>query len=557
MDRVEQFERNLLVLYSKSPELCGMLSNAETTKGHYDLLFSRNKLPVPAIKAPNIPSRPLHSLMDPNKEAVRLVSTVHNTGYLVIFGLGGAYLVKAALERKDIHSIAIIDFNFDAMAELFSLMDFVPVFSDPRVTLIINPDRESLCDFILSTYKPALHGGIQVLPVRPRIDFEPEIFKNLYSWVKDCINTVSEDYSVQAYFGKPWFANTIRNIFIAEKSMTTISVPKHVSVTAAGPSLEMQMPHLKQEREHTYILATDTSLPALLAHDIEPDAVISIDCQHISYYHFISGVPKHIPLFLDLSSPSVVALLTKNPCFFSGGHPLTRYISQYWRNFPFVDTSGGNVTYAAVALANQIGAETINLYGADYSYPEGSTYARGTYIHTLFNKGQDRLHPMESLFSAFLFRNDHLLKVIDGKLWRYETKPLINYRKKLEILSGTLQATLNVMAGNGAPIQVRTQSKIRFPNIRPVFATGEAVQSGTTFLQCYSDKIQELPELEGTLPQYLQQLNENNRDVFTTLLPLAAFIRQKNHDISVRDLIRTVKEQAVDQITSLLSPTAR
>ena len=557
MDRAEQFERNLLVLYSKSPELCGRLSNAETTQGHYDLLFSKNKLPVPAIKEPNIPARPLHSLMDPNKEAERLVSTVHNTGYLVIFGLGGAYLVKAALERKDIQSIVIIDFNFDAMAELFSLMDFVPVFSDPRVTLIINPDRDYLFDFIISTYKPALHGGIHVLPLRPRVDFEPALFADLYSLVKDSIDTVSEDYSVQAYFGKPWFANTIRNIFIAEKSLMTIAVPKHVSVTAAGPSLEIQIPYLKQERDHTYILATDTSLPALLAHSIEPDAVISIDCQHISYYHFLSGMPKHIPLFLDLSSPSVVALLTKNPCFFSGGHPLTRYISQYWRAFPFVDTSGGNVTYAAIALADQIGAETINLYGADYSYPEGSTYARGTYIHALFNKGQDRLHPMESLFSAFLFRNDHLLKVIDEKLWRYETKPLINYRKKLEILSGTLQTTLNVMAGNGAPIQVRAQNRMQFSNIRPVFASGEAVQSGTAFLQYYSDRIQGLPEFEGTLPQYLQQLNENDRDVFTTLLPLAAFIRQKNHGISLRDLIQAVKIQAIDQITSLLSPTAR
>ncbi|HPC70789.1 MAG TPA: DUF115 domain-containing protein [Treponema sp.] len=558
MDRAALFDRNLLALSSKAPELCSMLSNAETTKGYYTLVYSRNKLPVPALTMPEGAPRPLHSLFDPHKEAERIVATAEKSGYIIMLGLGGGYLAQKALERSDIHSVIIVDYNLDGCAELLSLIDYISIFSDPRVSLLINPSQDFLYHFILSTYKPALHGGIQVLPLRPRVDHEPELFKAASDIIRSSIDAISEDYSVQAYFGRTWFSNTIRNIFSSEHQSKVFSFPDHVSVTAAGPSLDMQITLLKQEREHTFILATDTSLPALAAHGIEPDGVISIDCQHISYYHFVAKKPQDIPLFVDLSSPPVVATLSENTLFFSGGHPLTQYVSQYWRSFPLVDTSGGNVTYAAVALANQLGARTIRLYGADYSYPEGESYARGTYIHGLFHCKQDRLHPVESLFSSFLFRNSQLLKIISEQSWRYETKPLISYRKKLEALSEQLQAQLIILDGRGAPIRVPQKQQVPpYKNIKPLFTAGKARESAASFLQSYVATIKGLPKFQYSLNQYVLQLTEHQRDVFTTLLPLAAFIRRSYQDISLESLINRVKETAIAEIEPFISPKTR
>ncbi|WP_304224871.1 motility associated factor glycosyltransferase family protein [Gracilinema caldarium] len=554
MNRAELFDRNLLALHLKAPDLCARLSNAETTLGFYNLVNSKSNLPVPFIKR----ERPLHSLFDPSKEAERLIATVQNSGFLILFGLGGGYHAQAALQRKDIQSIVIIDFNLNACAELLSLIDYVSILSDPRVTLIVDPNPEMLFNYIVSVYKPALHGGIQVIPLRSRVDADPEPFREAYETLQDCIHTISEDYSVQAYFGRPWFSNTVRNIFIAEKHSKAISMGRDVSVTAAGPSLEIQLPHLLQNRKKTYILATDTSLPALLEHGIEPDAVISIDCQHISYYHFLSGIPKHIPLFLDLSSPPVVASVSENTCFFSGGHPFTRYISEYWRPFPLVDTSGGNVTYAAVALANQLGASTITLYGADFSYPEGESYVRGTYIHKLFANKQDRLHPAESSFSAFLFRNILLTKVDSETSWRYETKPLISYRKKLETLANHLEAQLVIMEGKGAPISVPQKlHRSKRGLIKSVFTAGASHTTGSEFLHSYAKIVEKMPDLLVPLPQYMMQLSETERDVFTTLLPLAAFLRRKNPDIPLHMLFAKVKDMTLQQLSPFLSFSAK
>jgi hypothetical protein len=188
---------------------------------------------------------------------------------------------------------------------------------------------------------------------------------------------------------------------------------------------------LADKRKDLFLIAADTSLPALLSAGLEPDAVVSIDCQHISYYHFMAGIPKETLLFLDLASPPLLTGLGAKTRFFSGGHPLTRYISRYWRPFPEVDTSGANVSYAALSLAELLGARTVELYGADFSYPLGLTYARGSYLYPFFEKSQNRLNSLEALHSAFLYRSPLSKHSGPGASWYYETKPLGMYRQRL------------------------------------------------------------------------------------------------------------------------------
>ena len=168
-----------------------------------------------------------------------------------------------------------------------------------------------------------------------------------------------------------WFSNIVRNILNIDIDAQDAPFPavKHVSIAAAGPSLDIQLPRLLETRNNTFLMATDTSLPALLQASLTPDAVVSIDCQHISYLHFMLGLP--CPLYLDLASPPLVASRSPRPRFFSSSHPLTRYVSHKWHPLPAVDTSGGNVTYAAMSLADSLGAEVITLYGADFAYPLG------------------------------------------------------------------------------------------------------------------------------------------------------------------------------------------
>ncbi len=552
MDNRTIFERNLLALATADDELCKKLSSAVTTRGRYRFLPTREGETVPAGVDRSGTARPLHSLVDPRKEAFRVIATVKGGAMLIILGLGGGYAAEAALARDDIHGLLVIDFDADGVAELLAEKEYLSLFRDPRFRLLVDPKPADIEEALLDGYRPAFAGGISVLPLRPRTDLASEDFGRAADTVKATIERVSDDYSVQAYFGKRWFANAIRNLSLAENPTAPVPPARRVAVVAAGPSLDSQLPLLELARKDAYILATDTSLPALLQAGMKPDAVISIDCQHISYYHFMRGMPADIPLFLDLASPPAVAGRSPNPRFFSGGHPLTIYLARRWRSFPRIDTSGGNVTYAAVALADTLGAETIDLYGADFSYPFGEPYARGTYIHPYFQRRQNRLSPLESLFASFIFRNESLRLERSGNAWRYETKPLAGYRQRLERLAPTLRATIVPVKGPGAPIAFPLKGGGRKGHI-PMLASGRASSSARTFLSEYARRLRELPPIRESLASYLSLLDDERSDILTTILPTAAAIRRELPEASPARLLEAVRGYCLTELDAVLA----
>jgi hypothetical protein len=376
------------------------------------------------------------------------------------------------------------------------------------------------------------------------------------SHIKSAIDAVSEDYSVQAYFGKRWFSNIIRNLPQAEQILPALPPIRGAAICAAGPSLDAALPLLRGKKDRPFIIAVDTALPSLLGAGLEPDAVVSIDCQHISYYHFMEGLPKHTLLFLDLASPPLVASRSAAPYFFSGGHPLTRYLVRRWRPLPELDTSGANVTYAALSLAEYLGARTIELYGADFSYPGGITYARGSYIRSLFEHRQTRINPLESLHSAFLYRTPLSRQSGEGDsryFWYYETKAMVMYRKRLEEKARVMAARVSAAPGAGALIALEN-SGAAVSNTAPlrILTSGRASMGAAEFLRRYRDSIAALPPLTEPALPYLERISEEERILFTTLLPSIAAIKRRFPELSIYEAAQATREYCVEAIDRVI-----
>ncbi|MDR1899673.1 MAG: DUF115 domain-containing protein, partial [Treponema sp.] len=519
MNRQYTFEQNLLALSAKDPGLCSRLSSAETTRGRYQFLEARSGDLIPAVVDTSGASHPLHSTVDPRREAQRLIATCGDEGFLIFLGLGGAFAIEEALARDEVKRAAAVEYDMDGLAELLSSREYLRVLGDPRFTLLADPSPGSLKSYILENYQPVLAGGIRVFPLRTRIEYEGR-FNAAADAIAEAIDGVSADYSVQAWFGGHWFSNIIRNLKTAETQEGPLPPVREAAVAAAGPSLDMQMPALKkrkkEEGKNLFLISADTSLPALVHAGLKADAVISIDCQHISYYHFM-GLPAELPLFLDLASPPLVASRAEAPRFFSAGHPLTNYISRFWRPIPLLDGSGANVTYAALSLAESLGAERIELYGADFSYPRGNTYARGTYIFPLFERKQNRLAPLEGLFSSFLYRGplekkapepgDRRIRGEPGGGWYYETETLKRYRSRLEEKAAVMYPRIVPVESMGAPIVIAAPEKRRHRELR-IFSPGRPLMAAEAFLKQYRDGIQALRPLRGDLDACLRELDE-------------------------------------------------
>jgi hypothetical protein len=559
------FEKNLHVLSMKDPELCSRLSAAQTTLGRYTFIESRTGRVVPSIVDGAGQSHAIHSTVDPEKEAQRLAASLNEgwaePGFVVFLGLGAAYAAEAALSAGNASHVLVIDFDINGIAELFCSREYAAL-GDPRFTLLADPDAGLIQKTILDLYNPALCGGIRTLPLRARVEQDKKNFTMAGEAVQRTIEKISADYSVQAHFGMRWFSNIIRNISIAQSlnpdapQISAATISSTIAICAAGPSLNAQIPLLRQRRESFFVIATDTSLPALLAEGVKPDAIVSIDCQHISYWHFIGTDSEcaDIPLFLDIASPSMLSGFSRRLFFFCGGHPLAAYIRLKWRPLPVLDTSGGNVTYACLSLAQQLGARRITVYGADFSYPLGRPYARGTYFYPLFERKQNRLSPLEAGVSSFLYRGSFLPPENEGSRSAvspcYETAALRFYRKSFEEKASAMEAEVSAENGLGIPLEIRRIRQSASDRQKIDFTSGKALMDSRDFLNQYKKDIKALPVFghKTTGNEYLLNLNAEERQVFTTLLPLIAALKRRRPELAAPDLVEAAKAHCADEI---------
>jgi len=540
---------NLLALSVNDEELFSLFGGIKPSN-RYTFQESRSGEIVPSFCPQDKEAQPLHSMVDPKREAQRLVETTpQDTGFLIFLGLGGGFAPLAALEQTDAQ-IIVIEYGFDNVVELFSSVNYTGLLKNNRFTLLIDPAGGEIKNFILGNYLPALCGGIKVIPLRTRIEQDREKFEEATLFIQEAIENVSGDYSVQAHFGLRMFSNIIRNVKAAAESSANFFTEKkslihEAAIVAAGPSLDHQLPALAElKAKGVFIISSDTALPVLLHNGIEPDAVVSIDCQHISYYHFVGCSLRSIPLVLDIASPPMLSRLAA-PVFFSSGHPLARYICTHWKPLAQLDTSGGNVTYACLSLAENLGADRITLFGADFSYIRSQSYARGTYIYPYFYKKQNRLSPIEAQFSTFLYRSPFLPPQDEENKNYYETASLRFYREKLEEKASTMPANISCAQGEGAPVNLQKK-----PNTQTAPCANfdvKETKSGSDFLEQYSKDIAALPGAKGK-ESYMENLNANERQVFTTLLPYAAALKKRNMDLSREDLIEETKRRSVEEI---------
>ncbi|HUX13709.1 MAG TPA: 6-hydroxymethylpterin diphosphokinase MptE-like protein [Spirochaetia bacterium] len=519
-------ERNLLSVSVGNPELSGRIQRAEPS-GEFRLLTSRSGDPVPAIIREGY-THALHSQIDPHREAGRLVSGHESGGYFVCFGLGAGNHVQQLLEYDAVSHVLVIETDIALVRAAMESIDYRLLFLDSRVRLLIDPTPEELRRHLLSTYLPAVTGGLNTITLRSRTALCPTVFEQMVGVIRDAIGEIADDYTVQSYFGKRWFTNIVANLPLAEVDTVTLGPIRSAWVVAAGPSLEQQLELLRDRNTvSSAVISTDTALRALLECGIVPDIVVSIDCQHVSYHHFLGGYPEPVPLVLDLASPPVVARRAQRRVFFSSSHPFARYVNDKMRPFPILDTSGGNVTHAAVFLADVLGAREIHLLGADYSYPDGKTYARGTYLYPHFGARSSRVSPLESQFVTFLLRSNPVRRTRRGSAYLYTTKLLSAYKDRLEKLIGRLSAVVNPAPGLGLPIVPTPRADRRRKDEISIFAAGASKRSWREFLTAYRESIRDLPVPQSSYGIYTGSLTSDQQALVNTMLPVVAAVRHE------------------------------
>ncbi|MBB6478904.1 motility associated factor glycosyltransferase family protein [Spirochaeta isovalerica] len=493
------------------------------------MIESKTGKKVPAVEN-NGRITPMHSRFDPEKEGSRFPQVYTSRGFLLFFGFGGAYHITPFLKDETVEKIVIIEKNLDFFTYVLTQMDLTDLLFDKRVVLLVEEEQESIRNSLLTHYLPILTGDIQSILLRPSVQMDENYYNEIAELIRETLEQVSDDLTVQTRFGKKWFRNTVANLEKAEKAIFKIGSIGKAMITAAGPSLDENIEKIRSMRKEIFLIATDTSLPALLHRSIIPDIVISIDCQDISYNHFMQGYPEHVPLLLDLASPTRLNRFTDNRLYFSSGHPFSRYVNRHFRNFPQIDTSGGNVTYAALSLAVSLGAREIYVSGADFSYPRGKSYAMETYLYPWFRNLESRFQSLESFFFSFIMHNNSMIRDDSDGFIRYISKPMIGYRKLFEAAATAIDPKVIPLEGSGCELKISNRKLNPFPSIRPVLSAGSPMMSSKKFLGEYLKNLKMLPLPDGPLWRYREKLTDSELELITTVLPAAAEFSRKFSD---------------------------
>ena len=307
-------ERNLLALASREAKLAARLSGEQSdTRITSQPAKNGSLVPVEVQEERNFP---YHSLFNPEKESERLAGEYKSGGYLIFLGFGGGFQIEPFLTRDDVTGILIIESKLSALKSFLMVRDFNRILLDPRVHFLVGASVTEVERYLVSHCFPALFGNIQVIPLRSRVLRDKAYFTSVFTSVKSSLSHLADDFTVQSVFGSRWFKNTIINLETAQNATTILPSVKKAIITAAGPSLENDLDRLPALRHDAFLIATDTSYHVLRERNIKPDAIISIDCQHITYYHFLNGLDRDIPLVLDLASPPTITKLTDARFFY-------------------------------------------------------------------------------------------------------------------------------------------------------------------------------------------------------------------------------------------------
>jgi len=450
------FEKNINAIKKRFPHIYIELERAESDDSYIRMEEAKNgDYLVPIL----FNGKAMHSKYSHIKESEKMFSGKEETTFFC--GIGAGFHIRYFLNNFPRKQAMLTDFSYSSFKRLLELCDISDIISHESITLLPPIQDASFTSYFVQTYIPILMGNLSIIVLRVWRDF---FYKNeasnstsntslsiahscttnkascvslLDEKINFALNEVAQDVSTQARFGRIWMRNILLNLKeMSELSMKLpkVDTKKTAYILGAGPSLEDKIEEMKEKRDKIVIFASDASFLPLLKNGITPDFFVSIDPQITCSTHCIKTFPSNIIAIFDLAASHSLArqfVNNGNEVIFSiSRHPFSQYISSF-SALPQLDVGGGTVAIAALNVAYSLGFTDFESAGLDFAYTNGKSYARGVYLHDLYQKDVNRLMPEETCFTSLMFRS-RVEKVKEKKNITYRTELLDSYKRAFQ-----------------------------------------------------------------------------------------------------------------------------
>ncbi|MDN4492201.1 motility associated factor glycosyltransferase family protein [Ureibacillus aquaedulcis] len=322
----------------------------------------------------------VHSKYNPIVESERIAAKDYSINCThILFGYGKGYIVDSLLKKIKNESIIIVD----------PLIEIGKIHIEQRHKRILNiyywsENSVNTLGYLISSISEgkSLKIKISITPNYNKL-FENE-YRDLLIYLRDFQNKTQINYNTEVLFAEQWQSNFSKNVpLIAKDESLSVLHNKFdlpVILAAGGPSLTKQIPLLKKIQEHVIIIASGSTINSLLAEDLEPDFIISIDGGEPNYNHFKDlHFEKAKLIYAPYNHPGVRKSFSKKCYVFTQVHQeeMGKYLlSNIGINLPIL-AGGGTVAHYGVTVARLLNSGPIAMIGQDLAYTNNQTHAEG------------------------------------------------------------------------------------------------------------------------------------------------------------------------------------
>ncbi len=369
------FEKNLAAIRKRSPRLAEALAEA-STDGVEEVVGPRGAV---VLREQGVL---LGSAYDPAREALRTAEKMGEEPCDVMVAIGfGLGMQFADYCERFPGTLIIYEPSLARLRAALERLSVVNLFAKHR-DLYIATDPTQLTQLLNARYVPGLRLRVFPHPAVLRLDpgMVAEIVERTRQ-VKDAtdIKTLT---SIEQLM--PWAWVTAKNGRRIAESPSLAGVlgafcGKPAVVVAAGPSLDKQLPLLREMQDRILIIAIGQTVKALRQAGIEPHLVHMLESKDVSDQLTDAGDTTELCVALSADCHHAIYDVPTRARFLA---PSAASAMASWLMDATGDKGltmgGGTVAQGAVGIAAALGSNPILLIGQDLAFTDGRAYAKGT-----------------------------------------------------------------------------------------------------------------------------------------------------------------------------------
>ncbi len=345
----------------------------------------------------------LHDPEDPMVDARRNLAFVSadSRGNAVFLGMGLGYApLSFATERPKLSSIIIFEPSIEISFAALKCNDLTRLFTDRR-TIIHIGEINDLGKIIAPATSFLQLEDIHFLKHRGSFRWMPELYEQYSNKVYSYLNHLNIDGGTRLKKGKKILDNKLESLSMLPghlllEDLRDLFQGRPAFLVAGGPSLDKNIEDLKPAMGRGVIIAADSVLPALLAHDILPDFITSIDYQDLVYEKIADCAQKAADRISLICLSGLTNLVPRIFPFRQVFWAFSCSDVDRWINHSLggslVLPGAGSMAHLSLQSAIVMGCDPILFVGQDLAYTGSNTHASHTVYSSSVSRAEQIFH---------------------------------------------------------------------------------------------------------------------------------------------------------------------